>query len=149
MREYIIHLIVIVTAVACNQILCLFVVLIKSHGRCCIRHDAGLRPSRDKLAHLDEVAGSCMTITAFHCACEKGCSEMVECLLAARADTDKATKYDYTPLIYAASEGHVEVVQLLLSAEADTEKAECMSESTRSSKGLNLPSGQFRFIHYS
>ena len=48
---------------------------------------------------------------------------MVECLLAARADTYKSTKYGYTPLIYAASEGHVEVVQLLLSAEADTEKA--------------------------
>ena len=79
--------------------------------------------TRGKLTHLDEVSG-CMEYTALTCACEKGYSEMVECLLAAGADTEKAYWNGYTPLIHAAMNGHVEVVRLLLSAGADTEKAD-------------------------
>jgi hypothetical protein len=79
---------------------------------------------RGKLTYLDEVTGGYMGYTALTCACEKGYSEMVECLLAAGADKEKADKGGWTPLIYAVSGGHVEVVRLLLSAGADTDKAD-------------------------
>jgi hypothetical protein len=79
---------------------------------------------RGKLTHVDEGDGMFIGRTALTCACDKGCSEMVECLLAAGADTEKAYWNGYTPLIHAAMNGHVEVVRLLLSAGADTDKAD-------------------------
>ena len=88
------------------------------------RDTATYYAKRGKLTYLDEFDGMFIGRTALTCACKKGCSEMVECLLAAGADMEKADKYGNTPLIYAAREGHVEVVQLLLSAGADTEKAD-------------------------
>ena len=78
---------------------------------------------RGKLTYLDEVSGY-MGYTALAFACDKGDSEMVECLLAAGADTAKAADLGgWTPLIGAIRKDHMEVVRLLLSAGADTEKA--------------------------
>ena len=87
-------------------------------------HTATYYAERGKLTHLDEVSGY-MGYTALAFACDKGDSEMVECLLAAGADTAKAADLGgWTPLIGAIRKDHMEVVRLLLSAGADTEKAD-------------------------
>ena len=80
--------------------------------------------TRGKLTHLDEVFGGWFGHTALTKACDKGCLEIVKCLLAAGADKEKADTYGWTPLIRAAGGGHVETVRLLLSAGADKDKAD-------------------------
>ena len=48
--------------------------------------------------------------------------KVVEALLAAGADTEKADKWGYTALMRASMEGHIEVAEALLAAGVDTEK---------------------------
>ena len=50
--------------------------------------------------------------------------EIVQLLLSAGADKDKADNNGWTPLIWAAGGGHVEIVRLLLAAGADKDKAD-------------------------
>ena len=57
--------------------------------------------TRGKLIHLDEVFGGWFGHTALTKACDKGCLEIVKCLLAAGADKEKAGNSGYTPLIWA------------------------------------------------
>ena len=52
-------------------------------------------------------------------AASKGHVEVVQLLLSAGADKDKAANDGWTPLIEAANEGHVETVRLLLAAGAN------------------------------
>ena len=47
--------------------------------------------TRGKLTYLDEVYGGYNGGTALTWACNKGCLEIVKCLLAAGADKDKAS----------------------------------------------------------
>ena len=74
--------------------------------------------TRGKLTHLDESNGKYSERTALTWASRKGYLEIVKCLLAAGADTDKVTNYGMTPLMMAAGGGHVEIVRLLLAAGA-------------------------------
>ena len=76
---------------------------------------------RGRLTHLNLVHRACTALTK---ACGEGYLEIVKCLLAAGADTDKVNSDGRTALIRAARGGHGEVVQLLLSAGADTDKAD-------------------------
>ena len=57
-------------------------------------------------------------------AAKKGHVKIVEKLIAASADVDKAeTTHGYTPLYIAAHNGHIEVVEKLIAASADVDKA--------------------------
>ena len=60
---------------------------------------------------------------ALHFACEHGSDAAVRLLLKAKADKDKATHAEETPMWMASQEGHLEVVHLLLEASADKDKA--------------------------
>ena len=56
-------------------------------------------------------------------ACKLAHLDVVQCLLEARADIDKASSSTgITPLLTACQKSHLEVVDLLLAAKADTEK---------------------------
>ena len=52
----------------------------------------------------------------------KGYAEIVQKLLIAGADTDKARPFGLTPLYVVAQNGHIAVVQALLAAGADRNK---------------------------
>ena len=55
---------------------------------------------------------------------DRGHEEVVQCLLDAGADKEKAANGGYTPLHFAAEHGHQGVVQCLLYAGADPEKVD-------------------------
>ena len=57
-------------------------------------------------------------------AVKEGYLEVVQALLGARADVNKANEYGETPLHSASQHGHLEVLQALLGAEADVNKAD-------------------------
>jgi ankyrin repeat protein len=57
-------------------------------------------------------------LTLLHLAAVAGQTEVVQTLLAAKANAKAATDDGHTPLHMAAQEGHSEVVQLLLAAGA-------------------------------
>ena len=56
-------------------------------------------------------------------ASDNGHKEIVEMLMRAGADIEKADKYGWTPLIVAINNGHKEIVEILIRAGADIEKA--------------------------
>ena len=75
---------------------------------------------RGKLEDVDE---GHVGYTALTRASSEGYKDIVEALLAAGADTEKADEDGYTALMRAAIKGHIEVAEALLAAGADTEKA--------------------------
>ena len=81
--------------------------------------------TRGRLTGLEEVIklGN-RNFTALTCASEKGHLEIVKCLLAAGADTEKAhdegRDEGWTALSYATDKGHHEIVQLLNQAASTT-----------------------------
>ena len=62
-------------------------------------------------------------------AAERGHIEVVEALLAAGADTEKADGQGYTALMRAAEKGHIGVAEALLAAGADKEKLDSRSRT--------------------
>ena len=59
--------------------------------------------------------------TPLFVASRNGNIEVVELLLEAKADVNKAETNGYTPLIIASQNDHIEVVKLLLAAKADVD----------------------------
>ena len=74
---------------------------------------------RGKLEDVDERH---VGYTALTRASRGGYKDIVEALLAAGADKEKADEEGYTALTRAAMEGHIEVAEALLAAGVDTEK---------------------------
>jgi ankyrin repeat protein len=69
--------------------------------------------------------------------------EVVEALLAAQADVNKASNDGETPLHWASYKGHLEVVKALLAAQADVNKANDEVDSTvQGLRGGALGGGQ-------
>jgi ankyrin repeat protein len=62
-------------------------------------------------------------------AAERGHIEVVEALLAAGVDTEKADEEGCTALITAARWGHIKVVKALLAAGADKDKLDSRSRT--------------------
>jgi len=60
--------------------------------------------------------------SALHLACEKGHFNIVELLLAHKADVDSKSRNGITVLIHACSKNHFEIVKLLLDNKADANK---------------------------
>lgn len=52
--------------------------------------------------------------TILHCACEKGCEDIVELLLKYNADVNRKNSQGRTPLMEACKNGHKEIVKILL-----------------------------------
>ena len=67
--------------------------------------------------------GAPWTAKALSIAAREGHVAVVEAMVAAGADVNKADKYGVTPLYFAALEGHVAVVEALVAARADVNKA--------------------------
>jgi hypothetical protein len=78
--------------------------------------------SRSIDANMEIAIGS-STATPLYLASQKGHLPVVQALLQAGADADKARDGGSTPLFIASQEGHVPVVQALLQAGADVDKA--------------------------
>lgn len=70
---------------------------------------------------IDEVDGA--GATALHRTAKEGHQGVVEALVKARCDKDKATATGATPMYVAAAHGHAKVVQALIKARCDKDKA--------------------------
>jgi hypothetical protein len=73
--------------------------------------------------------GAPWTAKALSIAAREGHVAVVEAMVAAGADVNKADKYGVTPLYFAALEGHVAVVEALVAARADVNKADVKGET--------------------
>ena len=78
--------------------------------------------ARGKLRDLDDAVDA-QGSTILCIASNMGYVSIVQGLLSAEADKDKARNNGETPFYIAAEQGHMEVVHALLSAEADKDKA--------------------------
>ena len=79
--------------------------------------------TRGKLTNLDGIYGA-PGYTALTYATKEGHLDILEALLAAGADKNRAKSHGYTPLICAAQNGRVECLKFLLTAGTDKDKGD-------------------------
>ena len=70
-------------------------------------------------ADLNKVQESWSGATPLHMAARDGHQEVVQLLIEAGSELNKATKFGATPILVAAQNGHKGVVQELIKANAD------------------------------